>query len=190
MPSNTNQIPRNNRRTLITSGTTRRFLPLAVPLETAPELEKNLLSARTAEDAYLIGQDFDRRMEPVEARRWYERALAIDAMHYDALVALAVLDLEAGLYDEAAARLDHARVRDPEKGWAHYLAGVAAFRSGKLEVALARGYLASKRHGLRSLVLGLAGRALMRLDRPDEALALFRAAYAPGGQNDRRLFVR
>jgi tetratricopeptide (TPR) repeat protein len=162
--------------------------PLAIPLETAPKLEEKLLSATTAEDGYLLGQDFDRRMEPVKARKWYERALAIDAMHYDALVALAVLDLEAGLLDDAAARLDRARARDPEKGWAHYLAGIAAFRSGKIDVALARGYLASKRHGLRSLGLGLAGRALMRLDRPDEALAVFRAAYAPGGQDDRRLF--
>ena len=162
--------------------------PLAIPLETAPALEEDALSAATAEDAYLIGHDFDRRMEPVEARRWYERALAMDAMHYDALVALAVLDLEAGLYGDAAPRLDHARARDPDKGWAHYLAGVVAFKSGKLELALARGYLASKRHGLRSLGLGLAGRALMRLQRPGEALPLFRAAYAPGGQDDRRLF--
>ena len=48
--------------------------------------------------------------------------------------------------------------RDPEKGTAHYLAGVAAIRSGKLEKALAHGYAASSRHG----TYALRGRSALR----------------------------
>jgi tetratricopeptide (TPR) repeat protein len=161
--------------------------PLDIPLERAPQLEAHW-PVSTAEDAYLRGQDHDLRMERGRAREWYEHALTIDPSHHDSLVALAVIDLESGRVDAATARLDRAIDRDPEKGMAHYLAGVAALRTGDLDAALAHGYAAASRHGTRALGLGVVGRALMRQHRFREAREAFEQAYSPGGSDHQRLF--
>lgn len=160
--------------------------PLEIPIERAPSLSSDPPVA-TAEDAYLRGQDHDLQMERGRARKAYERALTLDPSLHDALVALATLDIEAARYDLARVRLDRAIARNPEKGMAQYLAGVAALRLGDLDQALAHGYAASTRHGTRALGLGVVGRALMRQDRFDDARDVFRRAYAPGGQDHQRL---
>ncbi len=162
--------------------------PLEVPVEQAPTLGSADSPVSTAGDAYLRGQDHDLRMERGRAREWYERALAIDPAHYDGLVALAVLELETGRYDSAELRLDQAIERDPAKGMAHYLAGVAALRVGDLDKALARGYAASLRQGTGPLGLGTVGRALMRQGRVEEGRDVFRQAYSSTGQDHQRLF--
>ena len=161
--------------------------PLEVPVERAPSLDGSDMVS-TAEDAYLQGLDADLRMERVKAREWFEAALEIDASHYDALVALAVLDLESARYQSAWKRLERAIERDPGKGMAHYLAGVAALRSGNLDKTLAHGWAASSRSGTRALGLGVAARALMRSGRIAEGRDVLRDAYTPGGQDHRRLF--
>lgn len=160
--------------------------PLEVPIEVEPT-PPPATAPHSADTWYRHGYELDLRMDRARARAAYERALAADPRHHDSLVALASMDLEAGRYDSASARLSRAVSRTPQSGMAHYLGAVASLRLGRLEDALAGGFEASKRHGTRQLGLGVAGRALMRMGRVREARDTFRRAHAQGGPDGLRL---
>ena len=104
--------------------------PLDIPKVTPPTGDIDRASP-TVEEMYLEGQRLDRQTNRVEARAWYERALEQDQGHAPSLTALAVLDLEAGLFDSAADRLTKAVHRDPLVGMAWYLRGVGELRRGR-----------------------------------------------------------
>lgn len=142
----------------------------------------------SAEELYLKGRKFDRATNRPQARRYYQNALAKDAGQIAALRALAVLDLEAGLYHPAAARLERALDRDPDDGWSWYFLGVCRLRVDRNQEALRCGYQAARCPETSSVGLDLAGRAHMRLGQTARARGAFvRAADVPGNRDPRAL---
>lgn len=160
--------------------------PLQVPDRTPPEPEPATLEM-TAEHHYVTGFELDKMMNRVGARREYEAALEADASHMQALVALAVLDAEAGRYEGAQELLDRALSVDPESGLALYLRGVANLRLGDLDAALADGGAAAERPGSAALGYGLTGRALMLQGDHEGAVATFEAGLGAGDEDRARL---
>ncbi len=84
----------------------------------------------TAEQLYLKGRKFDRATDRGPARDYYEKTLVRDAGHVLALRALAILDFEAGLYQQAIEKLQKAigatRMTDcPGSIWAPAVSGWA-----------------------------------------------------------------
>lgn len=127
----------------------------------------------SVEQKYLKGRRYDRSTSRSQARRYYELALADDPGYVPALRALAVLDLEAGLYDAAKDRLTKALARDSDDGLAWYFLGVCHLRQGDLPPALECGYRAARYADTRSAGRDLAGRVLMRMGDPATAVREF-----------------
>jgi tetratricopeptide (TPR) repeat protein len=75
-----------------------------------------------------------------------------------------------------------------EDGFGLYSKAVAALGRGDLDGALHYGVESSAFDETRSLGLGVSGRALMRMDRIEEALERFRSAFRPEGRDRFRLF--
>ena len=90
----------------------------------------------TIEEKFLKGQKQDLATNRKRAREYYEKALADDAGYAPALRGLGVLDTEAGLYEDAIARLQKAVQRDPGDGVAWYFLGVNYLRTQKPAEAL------------------------------------------------------
>jgi len=130
----------------------------------------------TVEETYLKGRKYDRGTERTKARQYYQSALAKDPGHVLALRSLAVLDLEAGLYREAAARLEKAVDRDEDDGWSWYFLGVCRLRLNQAEEALRCAYRAARCLGTGSLGYDLAGRAYALLHQPARAVEAFAQA--------------
>lgn len=139
----------------------------------------------SVEELYLKGRKADRATDRRGARQWYEKALARDAGHVASLRALAVLDVEAGRYAEAAARLHKALQRDSDDGLCWFYLGLCHFRQDDFGEARRCGYRAVRCPGTVSLGHDLVGRAEMRLGRPAEAAAAFHQAVHTNGE-DRR----
>ncbi len=134
------------------------------------------------------GVEFERLMDRVKARDWHERALAASPAHAGALVALARLDLEAGLYESAANRLTRVVDVDSDNGAAWHLLGVIRLRQDRLDEALACGTEAAARRESEALGLGVVGRVTMRQGAFDEALAAFTTAHELAEIDRVRLF--
>jgi len=135
----------------------------------------------SVDELYLKGRKFDRATDRRQARAYYERAVTRDPGHVDALRALAVLDFEAGLYDEAIQRCGQALDRDSDAGWCWYYRGVSHLRLGQFADALRCGYRAARCLGTASIGYDLAGRAAMRLnDRRGARNAFAQAVRADG----------
>ena len=150
--------------------------PLPIPQITPPDPPQYMErpdEELTAEQKYLKGRKFDRSTDRLKARSYYESALTDDPGHLLSLRALAVLDVEAGLHEEAVARLETALDRDVEDGLSWYFLGVCHLRMGGLQEAIRCGYKAAKCSGTASLGYDLAGRARMRWGDPSEAFADF-----------------
>ncbi|MFV2068531.1 MAG: DUF5107 domain-containing protein [Pirellulales bacterium] len=134
----------------------------------------------TVEQAYLKGRRFDRSTDRIRARRYYELALDRDAGHTASLRAMAVLDLEAGLYEQAAARLQKVLERDGDDGLAWYFLGVCHLAQSDPAAAVRCGFQAIRCHGTASLGADLTGRGRMRLgDQPGAARAFAAACRGP-----------
>ncbi|MHC4398496.1 MAG: DUF5107 domain-containing protein, partial [Planctomycetota bacterium] len=150
--------------------------PLPVPKVSPPDPSKFVEKPDdqlTVEEKYLKGRKFDRDTNRQKARQYYEMALADDPGHVDSLRSLAVLDLEAGLYEAAIGRLKKALDRDPDDGLSWYFLGVCHLRRRNEREALRCGHQAAKYSETSSLGNDLAGRALMRLGEIAEASAAF-----------------
>lgn len=113
----------------------------------------------SADECYAQGVEHEKRIERVEARMAYERALAKDASHLDSLVALARLDLRAALYDDAIARLQQALTARPDAAAASLYLGIAYLGKRDYDAAISAlgPALRSKEHA--SLSHDVAGRA-------------------------------
>ncbi len=131
---------------------------------------------KSAEELFLKGRRLDRDTNRLQARRYYELALARDPGYTAALRALAVLDMEAAQYSSAAEWLEKALLRDGDDGLSWYWLGVCRLHLGDFAEALRCGFEAARCFGTRSLGYDLAGRACMRTRRFGQAVDLFTRA--------------
>lgn len=153
--------------------------PLPIPKVSPPDPSKFIEKPDeelSVEQKYLKGRKFDRATDRLNARKYYELALADDPGHILSLRALAVLDLEAGLYQDAMRRLKSVLDRDGDDGLAWYLLGVCQLCSRDAEQAMASGYRSARCFGTVSIGHDLAGRAHMRLGQYEEAVRAFSEA--------------
>jgi tetratricopeptide (TPR) repeat protein len=130
----------------------------------------------TTEEKYLKALKLDLATNRKKAREYYEKALADDAEYAPALRALAVLDTEAGLYEDAIARLQKAVQRDPGDGVAWYFLGVNYLRTHNPTEALRCAREATRCTGTGALAFDLAGRAHAALGESRAALDAFQKA--------------
>ena len=153
--------------------------PLPIPDVSPPPRSQVLTKPDeqlTLQETYLKARKHDLATNRKKARHYYEKVLAADSGHAAALRGLAVLDIEAGLYDEAAERLDRALRRDPDDGPAWYFLGVTHLRTDNAEEALRCARQAARYAETGSLALDLAGRAHAALGEYRAALAAFEKA--------------
>ncbi len=139
--------------------------PLPIPKISPPEPSKLMTKPDeqlTLEEKYLKGRKYDLATNRNKAREYYGKALAEDARYSPALRALAVLDIEAGLYEKAVQRLTTALSRDGTDGLSWFFLGVSHLRLGDSNETLRCAYKAVRCLGTASLGHDLAGRAYMR----------------------------
>jgi tetratricopeptide (TPR) repeat protein len=153
--------------------------PLPIP-ETPEPKPSDLMSKPdeqlTLEEKYLRGRKHDLATSRRRAREYYEKALVEDERYSPALRALAVLDVEAGLYEKAAGRLRTAVKRDDTDGLSWYFLGVGHLKLGNDAEALRCAYRAIRCLGTDSLGSDLAGRAHMRLGEYSDAVKVLERA--------------
>jgi tetratricopeptide (TPR) repeat protein len=153
--------------------------PLATPSVSPPEplsFVKKLDEQLTVEEKFLKGRKYDLATDRKKAREYYEKALAQDDGYSPALRALAVLDIEAGLYDDAAKRLEKALNHDSSDGLSWFFLGVSCLRDKRENEALHCAFQATRCFGTASLGYDLAGRAYMRLKDYSKAAEAFEKA--------------
>jgi tetratricopeptide (TPR) repeat protein len=150
--------------------------PLPIP-KTEPPHRPDYLNKPdgqlTLEEKYLKALKQDLATNRKRAREGYEKALADDPGYAPALRALAILDTEAALYDDAIARLKKAVERDPSDGVAWYFLGVNYLRTNNPTEALHCAREATRCTGTGSLAFDLAGRAHAALGEKRAALDAF-----------------
>ena len=163
--------------------------PLPIPKEDEPELSElfNKPDERlTVEEKYIKALKYDLAIDRVKARHSYETILAQDSGYTAALLGLAVLDVESGLYNQAAAHLKKVLQRDFHNGLAWYYLGVCHLRRKNQDQVLDCAYKAARCFGTTSLGYDLAGRAYMRSGRHEKAVDAFRKA-ASRNSNDTKV---
>lgn len=151
--------------------------PLPIPQRAIPELPKKA-EPQAAEETFLKGVTSEEQIQRVETRKAYEQSLALDPAFVPALRGLAELDLEAGLYDAAAERLEKALARNAKDGWSWYYLGVARLGQNRLDDAAHCGFRATAYLDRPALGYDLAGRAHMRAGKFEEAAAAFDEAVS------------
>jgi tetratricopeptide (TPR) repeat protein len=162
--------------------------PLPIPKVSPPDpskFEEKPDDQLTVEEKYCKGRKYDRDTNRLQARKYYELALGDDPGHVASLRALAVLDLEAGLYEDAISRLSKALDRDSDDGLSWYLLGVCRLKRGDLDEALRCGYEATKYSQTVSRGHDLVGRASMRVGERSRARDAFRMALRTGAKDSR-----
>jgi len=153
--------------------------PLPIPKISPPEPSKLMTKPDeqlTLEEKYLRGRKHDLATNRKKAREYYEKALAEDPQYSPALRGLAVLDIEAGLYEKAADHLKTALGKDDADGLSWYFLGVSYSRLGNETETLKCAYQAARCLGTVSLGHDLAGRAYMRLGEHAKAVLAFEKA--------------
>jgi len=162
--------------------------PLPIPKTSPPSVSQLMRKPDeqlTVEEKYLKGRKFDLALNRQKARQYYEQALAEDSQYSPALRALAVLDIEAALYEKAIARLKKALQRDTSDGLSWYFLGVSHLRLNNEAEALNCAYRAVRCLGTDSLGYDLAGRAYMRLKDYQKAVEAFTRAVRLDPQDTR-----
>ena len=165
--------------------------PLEIPAVEIPlALHRDLPEAKTRnpDEMHALGLEHERLMDRARAREWHGRALEASPSHVGALVALARLDAQAGLYEAAAVRLTAALASTPEDGRAWHALGIVRLRQERLDDALACGTEAVARRDTEALGLGLVGRVKMRQGEFEEAAAAFGTAHEAAGTDRVRVF--
>ncbi|MBN1816039.1 MAG: DUF5107 domain-containing protein [Sedimentisphaerales bacterium] len=162
--------------------------PLPIPKASPPprpSFENKADDDLTVEQLFLKGQKFDLATDRTNARRYYEKAITYDAGYCPALRNLAMLDYEAGSYEQASKRLDEATKRNSSDGLAWYFLGLCHLNSARTEDAVACAYRAVRCFGSESLGYDLAGRAFMRLREHGKAVKAFEQAAAFNSKDER-----
>ncbi len=150
--------------------------PLPIPKVSPPDPSKFAEKPDdqcSVEELYYKGRKFDRDTNRLRAREYYGKALAKDPGHVASLRALAVLDVESALYQDAVKRLEKAVERDPDDGMSWYFLGVANLGLKNNQEALRCGHRASRCTGTEGLGFDLAGRAILRMKENRRAEGLF-----------------
>ncbi|MCG3199562.1 MAG: Beta-barrel assembly-enhancing protease [bacterium] len=161
--------------------------PLPIPkVEPPEETEKPREKAEpSAEEEYQSALVADQATKRVQARAGYERALSKDPTHAASLKALAVLDLEAGLYEAAEAGLRKALEVEPGDGAAWHFLGAALLKQGENEESLRCAEKAAELLPKSSRGSDLVGRLRMRSGQNGEAISAFRSALERNPEDDR-----
>ncbi len=153
--------------------------PLPIPQVAPPVLlppGDESTESLSVEENYLKGRKADLATDRVTAREYYEQALAADRGHVAALRAVALLDLEAGLYRDALPRLEKALSRDPTDGLSWYFQGVCHLKLGSVRNALRSAQRAAHCREAAALGYDLVGRAYMCLRQYPKAVDAFTEA--------------
>jgi tetratricopeptide (TPR) repeat protein len=153
--------------------------PLPIPKVTPPVRAKYLSKSEeelTSEEKYLKGRKYDLETNRKKAREYYEKALADNGENPFALRGLAILDIEAGLYENAIERLRKAVVANNSDGLSWFFLGVGHLKLKNEKETLGCAYNAVRCFGTASLGYDLAGRAHMRLGEYAKAKEVFEKA--------------
>lgn len=153
--------------------------PLPIPDQAPPKPSALMTKSDeqlTLQEKYLRGRKYDLATNRRKAREYYEKALAEDPQYSPALRGLAILDVEAGLYEKAGERLKVAVSNDDADGLSWHFLGVSLLKTGNEEEALACAFKATRCLGTASLGHDLAGRAYMRLREYAKAVTEFEKA--------------
>ncbi|MHC4543913.1 MAG: DUF5107 domain-containing protein [Planctomycetota bacterium] len=153
--------------------------PLPIPKVSPPDVPKLMTKPDeqlTVREKYLKGRKFDLATNRKKAREYYEKALAEDAQYSLALRGLAVLDIEAGLYEDAIERLEKALMRDDSDGLLWFFLGMSHLRLRNEKEALECAHKVTACSGTASLGYDLSGRAYMRLGDYSKAIDAFEKA--------------
>ncbi len=162
--------------------------PLQIPERTPPEPDWKSAKKEeelSTEETYLKGLLYDKQTNRPLARDWYERALKKDPNHAPSLHGIAILDLEAGLYDSVIERLNRALERDADNGMAWYTLGAAYLMNENPEDARRCAYKSVKTLTTASQGYDLAGRALIQLGQRGKALEAFKNAVQSNPKDNR-----
>ncbi|MCC6125099.1 MAG: DUF5107 domain-containing protein [Pirellulales bacterium] len=152
----------------LASFTTPLPIPQVEPPDPANFIEKSD-DQLTVEELYLKGRKFDRATNPKKAREYYEKALARDPGHVLSLRALAVLEVESGLYDQAIPRLKKAIARDGDDGLCWYFMGLSHFKMREFNDAIECAMRAARCSDTAGIGYDLAARVACRQGHPYEA---------------------
>ncbi len=152
-------------------------LPEVRPIQPASYVNKKD-DALNVEENYLNAQKFDRALDRIKARKYYNAALRGDSLHLASLRDLAILDFEQGLYENAESGLTKALKQIPnDDGLAWYFLGLCHLKKNDIEGALKSGFKASRCVGTVARGFDLVGRSLMSEMKYSEAQKYFLKAY-------------
>jgi tetratricopeptide (TPR) repeat protein len=165
--------------------------PLPIPKVSPPDPSKFAEKPDdqcSVEELHYKGRKFDRDTNRLRAREYYGKALAKDPGHVASLRALAILDVESALYQDAVKRLEKAVDRDPDDGMSWYFLGVAHLGLKNNNEALRCGYQAVRCFGTGDLGYRVAGRARLRMEKlPTDDKARHDALVAFGWEHPREI---
>ena len=151
-------------------------MPYVAPLE-PPSYVLKADEALTVEENYLKAQKFDRALDRLMARKYYNAALRTDSLHLSSLRDLAILDFEQGLYESAESRLTKALKQIPnDDGLAWYFLGLCRLKENNLDGALKCGFKASRCQGTVARGFDLVGRCFMMKKQYSQAKGYFQKA--------------
>jgi Tfp pilus assembly protein PilF len=162
--------------------------PLPLPKREPPDKVRAGLSAlaglaKNARDCWADGILADKQSKPDEARKDFEKALDKDPAFAPAHLALAVLDLEAGLPQAAKPHLEKILERDNDSGPAHYYLARALLELDDEAAALEHAWRAVRDPASDAIGLGVAGEIYIRQQRWAEAIAALERAVAKDEQD-------
>ncbi len=149
--------------------------PLPLPLITEPEA-KPTPPENSAHATYSQGVSALKQNNPESARKQFLAALEQDSHDVGSLVELAMLDLEAGDWREAASYAGAAVERYEDHGGAQLAYSEALLQLGDPERALDHAYWAMRDEKTRARGFAQAGRIATRRGRYDQAIRQLRRA--------------
>ncbi len=152
-------------------------LPGVIPIEPPTYVNKKdeLLSV---EEKYLKAQKFDRALDRINARKYYNDALSDDSLHLASLRDLAILDFEQGMYAQAKMGLSKALKQIPnDDGIAWYFLGLCQLRDRNTDGAAKCGFKASRCQGTEARGFDLVGRSFMMQKKYELAQMYFAKAH-------------
>ena len=118
-------------------------LPSVDPIQPASYVNREDATL-SVEENFLKAEKFDRALDRINARKYYNAALRSDSLHLASLRNLAILDFESGKYEVAASQLVKALKQIPnDDGLAWYFLGLCQLKEKKTYAAQASGFKAS-----------------------------------------------
>ena len=152
-------------------------LPSVDPIQPASYVNREDVTL-SVEENFLKAEKFDRALDRIKARKYYNAALRSDSLHLASLRNLAILDFESGKYEVAASQLVKALKQIPnDDGLAWYFLGLCHLKEKNTDAAQACGFKASRCSGTVARGYDLVGRSYMLENKYDEAEKYFQKAH-------------